>query len=107
MSPRKNSSTCFYKRTTNGLLSLFGRSLERIFELEDNVTLANQENTRLHLENAQLRQEISALQTQNNNLVSGREPNTPAEAIHTHPSTSSPETTPDHVNLPGAARRSK
>ena len=107
MAPLKNSSACFYERTTNGLLSQLGRSLERIFELEHDVAQANQEITRLHLENAQLRQEISALRNQNDNLVSGQKPITPVEAIHTRPSTSSPETAPDQVNLHRATRRSK
>ena len=107
MAPRMNSSTCFYNRTTKDLSSLFGRSLERIFDLEDIVALANRENTRLHFENAQLRQDISALRSQIDNLASREEPNAPAEAIRTHPSPSSPETALDQVNLHRATRRSK
>lgn len=105
MVPPKNLSTRFYKRTIKDLASLFGRTLGRIFEIEDIAALANLENTRLHLENAQLRQEISALQNQIDNLCSRPESNTPAGA--THPSTPPPEKVPDPVNLHRATRRSK
>jgi len=107
MPPRMNSSACFYNRTIRDLSSLFGRSLERIFDLEDIVALANRENTRLHLENAQLRQEVSALRRQIDNLTSREEPNTPAAAIHTHPSTPSPEPALHQANLHRATRCSK
>ena len=92
-------------RTTKGLSSLFGRTLERIFELEDIAALVNRENVRLHLKNTQLLQEISALQTQIGSLSNRQESNTPAEA--THPSTSPPETAPDRVNLHRSKRHSK
>ena len=68
------------------------------------MALANRENARLHQENAQLRQEISTLRRQIDNLASREEPNTPAEAIHTHPSTSSPEPALDQANLHRATR---
>ncbi len=107
MATQGNSSTDFYKRTIIGLLSQLGRSLGRIFELEDDVALANQEITRLHVENAQLREEISVLRNRNDNLASSQVLNTSMEAIHLRPSTSTPESAQDRVDLHHATRRSK
>lgn len=69
--------------------------------------MASRENIRLQLESTQLRQEISALRNQIDNLAGGQESNTPAEATHTRPSNSIPEPVPDREYLHRATRRSK